>query len=800
MKPTILRVLFIVFTCVFVLTSKAQIRTKIFPQGIPANRIAVQSDNVPIKILKAPNELLQLQKSNEIPIEYSNRFAISKLVDFNFLAEAKMIEEKGFTTYVLTIHAEKALNISLEFKEFLLSENSFLSIYTQHELTDSITSKENNQYKIWATRVYQGNKLTILLRLPIDEKPKVNLGIGKINFGYKKFGTDYFGNPGASAACNVNVVCPEAVGWENERNSVALIVVNGQESCTGSLVMNTCNTNRPYFLTANHCIGGNIANWVFQFQTWSTTCIGNNGWREDVQFNGATLRANNAASDFALLELNQIPPANSGITYSGWNRNINAPNGSVGIHHPAGDLMKFSRDFDASGVSSWGGTNNHWVSVFEQGTVQPGSSGSPLYDINHRVVGQLHGDQQNQGNYCAQRRGEYGKFDQSWVGGGTNVTRLSNWLDPNNTGVMTTNTTDIANLISIRPADYSISGPAQFCTSGNYSIPNLPVGATLQWIVTPIYGQQSQSVNNNILTLNRVTDGSATISAIITFCGNTIQVPSRTVQVGGTVITVTPTQTSCEGVQFNVSGAAPGATYNWSSNGNTILYNGTSTTATTSVGQIDAVISGYDIAIVNTTNTCGQSINVGGDYNPYQREIQGLYPEYTSGDHVSVSVNTTPYDTYYRWYINNTLVKEGSYAYYYCTCYYETPDARVCGENTIRVEVETSCGINSSFDAGFYRICGYYRTQSNVELFPNPARDQVTVRLKQINTKQTTGHLKDIREVKIMDKLGSVKKIMKYPANTKTISVNVSNLLLDIYYIEVSDGRNNARVPLSIQR
>lgn len=679
----------------------------------------------------------------------------------------------------------------------MLSENSLLSLYTQHELTDSITSNENNQYKIWATRVYQGNKVTITLRVPTEEKSKVKLRIGQVNFGYKKFGTDYFGNPGASAACNVNVVCPEAVGWENERNSVALIVVNGQESCTGSLVMNTCNTNRPYFLTANHCLSGNVANWVFQFQTWSNTCIGNNGWREDVQFNGATLRANNAASDFALLELNQTPPANSGITYSGWNRNINVPNGSVGIHHPAGDLMKFSRDLDPSGVSSWGGTNNHWVSVFEQGTVQPGSSGSPLYDMNHRIVGQLHGDQQNQGNYCAQRRGEYGKFDQSWIGGGTNTTRLSNWLDPTNTGVLITNTTDVANLISIRPADYVISGPAQFCTSGNYSINNLPAGATLQWLVTPIYGQQSQSVSNNVLTLTRVTDGSASISAVITFCGNTIQVPARTVQVGGTVITVSATQTDCNTVQFNVSGAASGASYNWSSNGNTILYNGTSTTATTSVGQIDAVISDFDIAIVNTTNTCGQSVNAGADYNPYSRQINGLYPEYTSGDHVSVSVNTTPYDTYYRWFINNTLVSEGQYAYSYCTCY-NGIDPRVCGDNTIRVEVETSCGITSSSDGNFYRICGYYRTQSNVELFPNPARDQVTIKLKQINAEQATGQLKDIREVRILDKSGSVKRIVKYPAKTNTISLNVSNLPLDIYYVEVTDGRNSARLPLSI--
>ena len=69
------------------------------------------------------------------------------------MIEAKLIEEKDFTTYALTIHAVGALNMSLEFKDFILSKNSVLSIYTQHELTDSITFNENNQYKVWATRV-----------------------------------------------------------------------------------------------------------------------------------------------------------------------------------------------------------------------------------------------------------------------------------------------------------------------------------------------------------------------------------------------------------------------------------------------------------------------------------------------------------------------------------------------------------------------------------------------------------------------------------------------------------------------
>lgn len=488
MKIKILKcIMTTLFVVAFVITN-AQIRTKIFNDSIPSSLIAAKASGIPEKIIPMPDgflEALNEIKTNKKSTDYSNSFALSKSISLDVMSNATVTEDKGFTIYIMTINAEKARNVSLQFSKFFLPKNSILKIYNQFELTDSITSKENNDNNVWATRVYQGNKLTIELKLQGNDKEMPSLVIDKINFGYKQFGTEYFGNPGASAACNINIVCPEGVGWENERNSIALIVANGSTSCTGSLIMNTCNTNIPYFLTANHCLAaGNVANWVFQFQTWSATCNPNGAFREDVQFNGCTLRANNAASDFALLQLNNTPIINSGITYSGWNRNVAAPNGSVSIHHPAGDLMKFSRDFDPSGVSSWGGTNNHWVSVFEQGTVQPGSSGSPLYDMNHRIVGQLHGDQQNQGNYCAQRRGEYGKLDNSWTGGGTNATRLSDWLDPSNSGVLTTNTTGINNLTQfVNTNNINISGSQIICNSSDYFVTNLPVGATVVWSI-----------------------------------------------------------------------------------------------------------------------------------------------------------------------------------------------------------------------------------------------------------------------------------------------------------------------------
>jgi len=80
--------------------------------------------------------------------------------------------------------------------------------------------------------------------------------------------------------------------------------------------------------------------------------------------------------------------------------------------------------------------------------VQSGSSGSPLFNQNHRIVGQLRGNQNNKcykwSNecFCSQRPiGEFGKFDVSWYGDGTPSTSLKDWLDPDNTGTMEIGTT-----------------------------------------------------------------------------------------------------------------------------------------------------------------------------------------------------------------------------------------------------------------------------------------------------------------------------------------------------------------------
>ncbi|MCA9297224.1 MAG: hypothetical protein KC983_11920, partial [Phycisphaerales bacterium] len=71
------------------------------------------------------------------------------------------------------------------------------------------------------------------------------------------------------------------------------------------------------------------------------------------------------------------------------------------------------------------------------GTTEPGSSGSPLYNQDHQIIGQLHGGFAACGNDDSDW---YGKFSVSWTGGGSSSTRLRDWLDPDSTGTLVLNT------------------------------------------------------------------------------------------------------------------------------------------------------------------------------------------------------------------------------------------------------------------------------------------------------------------------------------------------------------------------
>jgi V8-like Glu-specific endopeptidase len=197
---------------------------------------------------------------------------------------------------------------------------------------------------------------------------------------------------GDSGTCNNNVICPEGDPWRDEIAAVAMITVGGSGICTGTLINNCANDGTPYFLTANHCTSGsNVGTWGFRFNWESPTCTPTTNGPTNQTVAGATLLVNSAGSDVALLQLNTTPPASYNVKYAGWDATGTAPTSVTCIHHPSGDIKKISFENNAVVTGSFGGAQCWHILAWDDGTTEPGSSGSGLWNQDHHLVGQLFG-------------------------------------------------------------------------------------------------------------------------------------------------------------------------------------------------------------------------------------------------------------------------------------------------------------------------------------------------------------------------------------------------------------------------
>ncbi len=349
----------------------------------------------------------------------------------------------GDKIWRLKIYSEGAFSINLIFDEFWLPEGAQFFVYNEDHsmILGAFTSDvSNNEYSKFATDLVKGNMLVLEYYEPAYTSGGI-INIDKVIHGYKNmFKSDGLGQSGS---CNIDVNCSQGNDWCVEKRAVSMILVDDNTAfCTGCLINNARQDLTPYYLTANHCLRGSQSTWIFRFKYWRPTCGGPDPghW---VSIAGSTIRANHAASDFALLELFAQPPSGFGVLYAGWDRTSVAPPSAVGIHHPSGDVMKISlennspisSDYEPSPISP----NSHWKVIWNNGTTEGGSSGSPLFNNNHRIIGQLHGGWAS----CSSPSSAdyYGRFDVSWTGGGTSSTRLRNWLDPDNTGATTVGAT-----------------------------------------------------------------------------------------------------------------------------------------------------------------------------------------------------------------------------------------------------------------------------------------------------------------------------------------------------------------------
>jgi PKD repeat protein len=382
-------------------------------------------------------------------------FAIK--TDYNLMNSGSWFTlDNGDKVWKFSIRSADAEALSIYFKDFSLPEGAELFLYNadKTQVIGAFTNDNNRKNGLFATELIRGE--IVILEYYVSEKNSNTkpFTITEVAYIYRDSGFDSgtLKSFGDSHDCQVNINCPEGQNWQQQKKGVARILVKKGSSlswCSGTLINNARVDLVPYFLTANHCGDGASANdyaqWIFYFNYESDDCDNPQNEPDLNTMLGATLKASgntNWGSDFKLLLLKENVPDEYNPYFNGWDRSLVASNSGVSIHHPYGDIKKISTYTTPLVSAQYAQTSPpksfwrvNWAATSSgHGVTEGGSSGSPLFNSEGRVVGTLTGG----GSSCTKFNNSdyYGKFSYSWASNGSGENQqLKVWLDPDNKGI-----------------------------------------------------------------------------------------------------------------------------------------------------------------------------------------------------------------------------------------------------------------------------------------------------------------------------------------------------------------------------
>jgi hypothetical protein len=320
----------------------------------------------------------------------------------------------GSQLWRVGIQSEGAYSINLFFSKFHLPEGGKLFIYNaEHtDLIGAFDARNNNADRILPTRPVEGDRIVVEYYEPADAAFTAELEIGEVNHDY--IDVLRAGEPSNSDIANDDYLCMQeapCAADEKLTRSTLMYLVGGTTICSGSLVNNTAKDETPYLLTAIHCFNptltfpktdtfyDNLTKTIVAFFNYERRFCGGDTVRptEEMSLAIAHPVAMVEAKDVALLQFETPPPNYYNAYYAGWNaENDTMAPPFINIHHALGfpkkygfysgslDLVTLRGDFP-----SFDAYSHRRVAQWTEGSTDGGSSGSPLFDNNQRIIGTL---------------------------------------------------------------------------------------------------------------------------------------------------------------------------------------------------------------------------------------------------------------------------------------------------------------------------------------------------------------------------------------------------------------------------
>jgi hypothetical protein len=319
----------------------------------------------------------------------------------------------GENVWRLELVSPGAFSLGVVFRRFDVPPGAQVFLYhpLQRRALGAYGESTENPNGVLAVQPLRGDRVVIEYVEPPGALELPELEVGVLVHDYLDVLARMRQGDVLAASCLTDVNCPIGSTRQDIKRAV-IWMCGGGGCCSGSILNNTAEDQTPYMMVAEHC--GNMTNGVFVFGYERTGCATGSS-SQSKSLSGATQLAVSQQFDGQLYRLNQPIPASYEPFYAGWSLATPAAGPLIGISHPSGLPKKIQVDWQAPLA-----VPTRWSVEFDIGAVQPGSSGSPLFDKNERVIGSC-----STGGSSCSGFSNYGRFDLFY-----SSKNLAAFLDP----------------------------------------------------------------------------------------------------------------------------------------------------------------------------------------------------------------------------------------------------------------------------------------------------------------------------------------------------------------------------------